>query len=247
MKILVLYGSPKGDSSNTLKITKAFCEGISESVTVEREIISIQKMNIKDCTGCFGCWSKTPGSCFIKDDMKDIIQKIICSDIIIWSFPLYYYSLPSRIKAVMDRQLPMSLPFMVKDSPSGGHPGRYDTSGKRYIAISTCGFYTSVGNYNAVDEQFSRMYGIDGFTSLYCGEGEIFGVPQHKKRTDEYLELVKQAGREYILGGITPKTNEYLSQPLYPREVFEQMADANWGIKAGKSCNDSQREDVSLF
>ncbi|HOJ76757.1 MAG TPA: NAD(P)H-dependent oxidoreductase [Bacillota bacterium] len=40
--------------------------------------------------------------------MAAIIDKLLKSDVIVWSFPLYFYSIPSRLKALIDRQLPMS-------------------------------------------------------------------------------------------------------------------------------------------
>ena len=58
-------------------------------------------------------------------------------------FPLYYFSVPGILKNVIDRQLPMSLPFMsTKDDGygSGSHDCRYDMEGKRHVLISTCGF-----------------------------------------------------------------------------------------------------------
>jgi len=51
-----------------------------------------------------------------------------------------------------------------------------------------------------------------------------------KKRTDEYLDIVRKAGREYISTGISNETRSKLNELLYPKEVFEQMADASWGI-----------------
>ena len=123
----------------------------------------------------------------------------------------------------------MSLPFMT-DTDSGGHPSRYDRSGQRQVVISTCGFYTAEGNYDAVDAQVSRLCGKDGYTSVYCGQGELFRVPALRQRTDAYLELVKQAGAEFARGAILPETARALRQPLFPRAVFEQMADASWGV-----------------
>lgn len=258
MKILVLNGSPKGERSNTLKLTKAFCEGIAEAerlqagqVQPERvesegtqlegtqtEIINICQKKILDCLGCFRCWSDTPGVCCLKDDMAEIISRILEADVIIWSFPLYYFSLPSRCKALMDRLLPMNLPFMSQGTETGGHPSRYDLTGKRYAVISTCGFYTSEGNYNAVNAQFNRLYGKDGYTAIYCGEGELFRVDALRKRTGEYLDWVRRAGREYAAGAIAPATRELLAQLLVPREAFEEMADADWGVR--KEQPDSQ-------
>ena len=231
MNILVLNGSPKGTRSNTLKLTKAFLEGFTQNQSADTDIVDIYKLNIRECLGCFVCWSKTPGKCAITDDMTELLQKILRADVIIWSFPLYYFSLPSRLKMVIDRQLPLALPFMEGDASAGGHRSRYDMSGRRNVVISTCGFYTAEENYSAVNAQFDRMFGKDGYTALYCGQGELFRVPQLSARTDEYLSYVKQAGAEFASGTITAATKAKLKQLLYPRDVFEQMADASWGVE----------------
>ena len=89
MKVLVLNGSPKGEKSNTLNITKAFLDGFSADTEVE--YITVKKETIKPCMGCFSCWSRTPGKCVIKDDMQKIYEKINSADIIIESFPLYFF------------------------------------------------------------------------------------------------------------------------------------------------------------
>ena len=231
MNILVLNGSPKGERSNTMKLTRAFLEGFAQNQSVDTDVVNIYKLNIHDCRGCFVCWSRTPGKCAITDDMTDILPKILRADVVIWSFPLYYFSLPSRLKIVIDRQLPLTLPFMEGDASVGGHKSRYDMSSKQNVVISTYGFYTAEENYNAVNAQFDRMFGKEGYTALYCGQGELFRVPQLSARTDEYLGYVKQAGAEFASGSITAATRAKLKQLLYPREVFEQMADASWGVE----------------
>lgn len=246
MKVLVLNGSPKGENSNTLQLTKAFCGGLAERVPADVEYLPVYEKEIRDCTGCFTCWKSTPGVCCLQDDMAQIIEKVLRADVIIWSFPLYYFSLPARLKALMDRLLPLNLPFMQKDAPGGGHPSRYDLSGKRFVAISTCGFYTPQGNYTAVDAQLDRLYGPGGYTSLYCGEGELFRVPALKKRTALYLADVHRAGREFAAGGITSATREKLAQPLYPREAFEQMADADWGVPQAAPGGGAAPDDAAL-
>ena len=110
-------------------------------------------MNIGACKGCFACWQRTPGICCIKDDMHTVIEKLIDADIIVWSFPLYYFNVPGILKNVINRQLPMSLPFMSSRRDgygSGSHDARYDMEGKRHVLISTCGFYSADGNYDSV-------------------------------------------------------------------------------------------------
>ena len=123
MNILVLNGSPKGTTSNTYRLTSAFLEGIrQESPDVQVRERIVKQLDIKPCLGCFACWSKTPGKCCIHDDMAAIIEDMLWADVTVWSFPLYYFGIPGPLKNLMDRQLPMSLPFMTEDSESGGHP-----------------------------------------------------------------------------------------------------------------------------
>lgn len=155
--------------------------------------------------------------------------------------PLYYFGLPGQLKTLIDRQLPMSLPFMCTETESGGHPSRYDMSGKRTVVISTCGFYTAQGNYDCVTSLYDRLCGKGGYTAIFCGQGELFRVKELSERTDEYLSWVKKAGQEFASGGITGETRGKLDQNLFPRDVFEAMADASWGV--GES---GEKEDPSL-
>lgn len=238
MNILAINASPKGQKSNTYKLTKAFLTGMQEGVKTAGETFALEelwvnRLDIHPCLGCFSCWEKTPGSCCIQDDMQAVIQKLLWADVTIWSFPLYYYTVPGGLKNLIDRQLPMVLPFMEEDggaTGSGSHPSRYDMSGKKTVVISTCGFYTAQGNYDGVYSLFDHICGKDGYTTIFCGQGELFRVPDLSQRTDEYLRYVRQAGQEYTAGGIRPGTRECLEQLLYPRDVFEQWADLSWGI-----------------
>ncbi|MCI7180337.1 MAG: NAD(P)H-dependent oxidoreductase [Schaedlerella sp.] len=230
MKILVINGSPRGEHSNSMKLTRAFLEGIG-SAEVKERIVS--KMNISPCKGCFCCWNKTPGKCIMSDDMVSVIEDQLWADIIIWSFPLYYFNVPGGLKTLIDRQLPMVLPFMTdaeENVGSGSHQARYDMSGKQHILISTCGFYSADGNYDSVKSMFDHICGRGKYETIFCGQGELFRIPELKKRTDEYLSLVKKAGNEYVDGGISAETKNALSELLYSKEVFEEMADASWGI-----------------
>lgn len=248
MKILVINGSPKEEHSNTYRLTKAFLAGMQESdgAAQTRELI-VGRLDIRPCLGCFSCWNRTPGQCCLTDDMREVIEDLLWADVTIWSFPLYYFSVPGALKNLIDRQLPMVLPFMSEDggeTGSGSHPARYDMSGKRTVVISTCGFYTAEGNYDGVLSLFDHICGKGQYTTLFCGQGELFRVPEVRQRTDEYLEQVRQAGREYQSGGISGETRARLDRLLFPRQVFERMADASWGLEKETGARES---DTLIF
>ncbi|MDR1021586.1 MAG: flavodoxin family protein [Synergistaceae bacterium] len=237
MNVLVINGSPKAENSNSMKLTRAFLDG----ARYDADVICAAKLEIKPCLGCFACWEATPGECVIKDAAAQTLNRIIGADVIVWSFPLYYFSVPGTLKNLIDRQLPLCLPFMSDDA-SGGHKPRYDLSHQRYVVISTCGFWTCEGNYGSVTAMFDRMYGNENYTKIFCGQGELFRVPELKTRTDAYLEIVRRAGAEFAGGGITTGTQAELASPLYAREAFELMADASWGTPG----NEAQATDGAL-
>lgn len=165
MNILVLNGSPKGNASNTLRLTDSFLKGLQDAysnknIETSIDIVHINNLHIEACRGCFSCWNKTPGRCIVNDDMMSVLEKLRWADLTIWSFPLYYFNVPRPLKTLIDRQLPLSLPFMTERTDGAGHgnhPSRYDMSGKRTILISTCGFYTAEKNYDSVTGLFDHI------------------------------------------------------------------------------------------
>lgn len=247
MNILVLNGSPKGTKSNTYRITSAFLDGMAAELgtAANIEVFDVSAAHIEHCKGCFCCWTATPGHCVIHDDMDFVLPKIIAADVIIWSFPLYYYGMPSKLKALLDRNLPLNLPFIEKRADGGcDHPGRYGKTDTKHILISTCGFYSTENNYNALLGQFDILYG--NYQKIICPEGELFAQPELKARTDEYLAKARQAGTEYAKHAhISNETMQLLDELLYPPDAFIEMANASWDIRDGEDSQTNQQMNAA--
>lgn len=113
MNVLVLKGSPR-KKSDTFLFAAAFVEGMQTQGDIDVEIIDVIKKDIRPCRGCFGCWSTNEIRCVQNDDMADILPKIVHADVVIWSFPLYCFGMPSHLKAFMDRMLPLDKLVMIK-------------------------------------------------------------------------------------------------------------------------------------
>ena len=99
-KVLILSGSPrKGGNSDLL--CNEFMRGAKESGnTVEK--INVAEKNIGYCRACYYCRT-SGGECVIKDDMADVLQKMIDADVIVLASPVYFYSIDAQLKAVIDR------------------------------------------------------------------------------------------------------------------------------------------------
>ena len=99
-KVLILSGSPrKGGNSDVL--CDEFARGAKESGN-KVEKIRVAEKKIGYCRGCYYC-SDHGGECAIKDDMAEVLQKMIDADVIVLASPVYFYSIDAQLKAVIDR------------------------------------------------------------------------------------------------------------------------------------------------
>ena len=216
MKILVINGSPKGERSDTMKVTRAFLEGMGETY----DYIDTMRVNVKPCLGCYACWFQTPGKCIQQDDMAGILEKLLASDLVIWSTPLYCYSVPSNCKALYDRLIPLGTHKPSVDEAGGTyHPGRQEIK-TNIMLISGCGFPNRENNYEAMDFQFDRMFSKE-CPRIYCLESPLLGIAEAKPVADVYLEHARKAGEEFrATGRISSETQALLDAPMIPPDVY---------------------------
>jgi len=100
-KIVILLGSPRRNG-NSAVLAQALSDGAGgEGAQVLS--LSLSDMEISGCTGCDSC-QRDPGSgCVIRDDMEEVYQHLIGSDVIVFAGPVYWFSVSSRMKAAIDR------------------------------------------------------------------------------------------------------------------------------------------------
>jgi len=135
MKATILNGSLSGqtnlDSLQNSLIIELHKKGW------ETEAITLNKMNIKPCIGCFRCWHSTPGICSgIKgDDAEEITKKTINSQLLVFLTPLTYGGYSSEIKKIYGRFLGLLQPGTQIIEGEVHHLKRYDTY-PSFIAIA---------------------------------------------------------------------------------------------------------------
>ena len=227
MKILVLNGSPKGEKSDTLHITRAFLEGMRDAAPQEIHIIHVIDRQIEYCSGCFSCM-RNGGNCIHEDDMKAILEEILESELLLFSFPLYCYGMPAPLKALLDRTLPLSSMAMRKVGDRYEHLGQADFSHLKYLMICGCGFPNSRQNFEPAIMQFKLCFPSD-HTILTVPESPMFNVPEAAVVTGPRLALVRQAGRQYAeTGEIDAALLSEISSPMIPEEQYAAIV--NGGV-----------------
>ena len=222
MKILVLNGSPKGDKSDTMHITRAFIDGINEAQCGDVHIINVIDKHIEYCRGCFACM-RNGGDCIHDDDMRAILEEILDSDVLIFSYPLYCYSMPAPIKALLDRTLPLSSMAMRKVGDRYEHVEQANFSHLKYIMICGCGFPNSEHNFEPAVGQF-RLCFPNNHTTITVPESPMFNAPEAVEVTAPRLERVKQAGKQYAeTGKIDELLMAEICSPMIPDDIYAQI------------------------
>lgn len=99
IKILALYGSHRRGQNSDILLDFMLKGMERENVEIKR--IYISGLNIKPCLACNHCYRD--GICIIKDDVKNIYQDFEEADIVITATPIYFNSVSSYLKILIDR------------------------------------------------------------------------------------------------------------------------------------------------
>ena len=219
MKILVFNGSPKRENSDTLRITRAFLEGMQDAAPQKIHVIDVIDRHIEYCTGCFAC-KMNGGTCIHDDDMRDILDGILESELLLFSFPLYCYGMPAQLKALLDRTMPLSSLAMRKVGDRYAHVGQADFAHLKYLMICGCGFPNSRHNFEPAVAQFKLCF-PENHTIITVPESPMFGEPEAAAVTGPRLALVRQAGKQYAQsGGIDKALLSEIGSPMIPEEQY---------------------------
>ena len=200
---------------------------MNEVAPQEVQTINVVDRHIEYCTGCFACM-RNGGTCIHGDDMRAILEEILSSDLLIWSFPLYCYGMPAPLKALLDRTLPLSSMAMQKVGDRYEHVGQADFSHLRYLMICGCGFPNSKHNFEPAVAQFKLCF-PGNHTIITVPESPMFNAPGAAVVTEPRLTRVKQAGRQFAeTGEIDASLLEEICSPMIPDEQYAAIV--NGGV-----------------
>ena len=112
-KIVVITGSPR-KKGNSFAMTEAFINAAeAKGHTVTR--FDASSMNVGFCRACNTCY-KTGEACSFGGDFNKIAPAILEADGVVFSMPVYWYSIPAQIKGVIDKLYS----FFVGGKETGG-------------------------------------------------------------------------------------------------------------------------------
>lgn len=99
-KIVVITGSPR-KNGNSFAMTDAFIKAAeAKGHTVTRFDAALK--NVGGCHACETCF-KSGKACSFDDDFNSIAPAILEADAVVFTMPVYWYTIPAQIKGVIDK------------------------------------------------------------------------------------------------------------------------------------------------
>jgi multimeric flavodoxin WrbA len=223
MKVLVFNGSPNMDKGNTALILSPFVEGMREE-GAEVELQYVKRLKINPCQGEMNCWLKTPGECLQKDDMNAIYPKLRQADVIVFAVPVYVDGMPSPMKTLIDRLIPLIEPYVELREGHCRHtvPERHKHS--KVVLVSTAGFW-EMDNFNPL------VMHIQAICKNACWEytgallrphsSALWYMLKKGMPVQDVIEAAKKAGRDLARDGrMKEETLKIVSRGLVPQGAF---------------------------
>ncbi|HOJ14759.1 MAG TPA: NAD(P)H-dependent oxidoreductase [Deltaproteobacteria bacterium] len=227
MKVLALNSSPriKGQSKTEIMLS-ALVSGM-EDAGAEVEVVHLRTKTVKNCIGCYTCWTKTPGRCIHRDDMaEELLDKFISSDIAVFATPLYHFTMNATMKAFIERTLPVLEPFLEQKGDVTFHPLR--SRHPAVVILSVAGFpEMSVFSQLSSHMRFMYRHGLIG--EIYRPAAEAMVLGPYTKQREDILAATKEAGTQLVRRmRVSEKTLERIGQPLGDKTVMARAANIFW-------------------
>jgi multimeric flavodoxin WrbA len=234
MTALAFSCSPRGGKGSTALVLGAFLEGFREGGG-SVEVLAPYQMNIAPCSGCFACWTKTPGKCVRDDDMTDVNARLNMVDAVIFATPVYHYTMSEGMKRLIERTMPLLEPEVRLGADGRARHARIGPKGQRAVLVSTCGF-PEMEVFEGLRRTFADIcsmmeWSIAGEV-LRTESGLLFAKePMARESAAGYLMMVRKAGRTVAEGGvIEPHYRGYLEGDLLPRDDYYRLVNG-WLVK----------------
>ena len=167
-EVLMISGSPRKGGNSEILLGQ-FEKGARESGN-EVEKVNLREKKIAPCMACYGC--RGTKTCVQKDDMGELLEKMVEADALVLATPVYFYSMDGQLKTMIDRTLP------------------------RYTEIADKDVYliaTAAAGRRAMERTMDAMQGFTDCLPGACVKGKIYGEGVYQKGEVEGTPAYQEA------------------------------------------------------
>lgn len=158
--------------------------------------------------------------------MDALLERMLESDLPLFSFPLYCYGMPAMLKNLAERMLPLSSMAMAREDGRCVHVGQRDYSRLRFAMICGCGFSNARRIFEHAVAQFRLLFS-GKTTILTAPESLMFSAPEAEIGIAPRLGRVREAGRQYAENGeVGAALLSEIGSPMIPKGTCARIVNA---------------------
>ena len=208
-QVVALNGSPHegfGNTSQMLAMLKEHLAG--EGFGLEEIFLSQQQ--IEYCSGCGMCIEK--GACWIRDDHKGVVKKLLDADAVILASPVYFRHVTAQMKTFLDRSL------------GYGHRPRGTWKPGLAVSVSAGWGETDVAHYLAHALRVYGAFAVGELTAIGIGPGGFWGKEALEVRASDLARDLVRAVKEkrrypptdmdldywHFIGGLVKENRDFM-------------------------------------
>ncbi len=182
MNVLGIFGSPRKAGNTDILLQAALDSAAGAGATVWT--LRCCDLEIRGCIECGSC--DETGECVIDDDMTLVYPKLLESDVIVLASPIFFYTVPSQAKALIDRC--QALYCKRRLEKEAGVPGAATYKGSGYLI--SVGATRGKSLFDGVE--LVAKYFYDALGKAYKG-GIQFRSVEGKGDINRHPDYVQQA------------------------------------------------------
>ena len=198
MKLLGIHGSPRKGGNSDLLLERAL-QGARDAGAEVSELTA-RGLKLEGCRECGGC--DETGECVVDDEMQRVYGLLKEADAIIVATPIFFYTVPAQLKAVIDRcQAPWNVRRLSKHREQWKNYG----GGRGYlIAVGATRGARLFESVELVARYFFDALDMSYHGAVLCrGVDEKGAVAGQTEILQQAYELGRRAAQGEGLDGIT--------------------------------------------
>ncbi|MBD3408270.1 MAG: flavodoxin family protein [Candidatus Lokiarchaeota archaeon] len=227
MKILIVNGSPRGTRGATFGVVEYFMKGAKEA-GASVDVLHLTQYKINHCTGCFSCWTNTPGKCIHKDDVENLFPRLDV-DLLVLATPVYVDGMTGLMKNFLDRLIPLSSGKVEIVNGHSRHPSRYGKKhGERKLALISVSGFPELDNFDPLVKHVEAV--AKNMQSEFVGailRPNAWIIPHMLERNapvEDIIEAVVQSGKDIVQHGeFDRNTLNIISREIMPAEKVAEL------------------------
>lgn len=142
--------------------------------------IDLSALKIANCIGCFGCWTKTPGKCVIRDDAVRVYPLIASSSHIIYISRICYGGYDTVMKTMLERAIPVQQAFIRLVDGETHHVQRAVVPKEAVIIAYGTSSPEEQDIFRRLVERNAKNMNFKDYRIIFTGENELENIVRNE-------------------------------------------------------------------